>query len=240
MKYATRLAIFALVSEIPFDLAFHAKLFYWGSQNVFFTLFIGLLVMIGFQTAQDKLKDKKWLPALAVVGAVALGASVVYFIHKIIGFINAVLSGMGNQTGITMSLAVNIILGVIFSIIALLIWYVMCRKKSLQTGSLRFTDLGILVAGFLLAQVLSTDYAGFGVLTIAVMYGLRKSHFKTMLGGCITLTIMSIGECTAFFDLLLIRRYNGKRGINLKYVFYLFYPVHLFLLYLICYFTKLV
>lgn len=44
-KYCLRLAIFALVSEIPFDLAFHQTPFYQASQNVFFTLLIGLLVI---------------------------------------------------------------------------------------------------------------------------------------------------------------------------------------------------
>jgi hypothetical protein len=96
------------------------------------------------------------------------------------------------------------------------------------------------MAGMYLADILMTDYSGFGVLTIAVIYGLRKSHFKAMLGGCVTLTLMSIGEFTCFIDLLLISHYNGKRGLNLKYIFYAFYPVHLFLLYLVCYFMKLV
>lgn len=46
-KYALRLFLFALISELPFDYAFTNSLFAWRHQNVFFTLLIGLLVMIG-------------------------------------------------------------------------------------------------------------------------------------------------------------------------------------------------
>ena len=44
-KYAVRLGIFALISEIPFDLALHIRVFHWQNQNVFFTLLIGLLAV---------------------------------------------------------------------------------------------------------------------------------------------------------------------------------------------------
>ncbi len=52
-KYMLRLGLFALISEIPFDLAFNRTLFYWQSQNVFFTLLIGVFtIWISEQFAQ--------------------------------------------------------------------------------------------------------------------------------------------------------------------------------------------
>ena len=54
-KYAKRLLIFAFISEIPFDYALGKSLFDWHHQNVYFTLFFGLLVMISLSEI-DKLK----------------------------------------------------------------------------------------------------------------------------------------------------------------------------------------
>lgn len=46
-KYALRLFAFALLSEVPFDMALKKSYFDWKSNNVFFTLLIGLLLIWG-------------------------------------------------------------------------------------------------------------------------------------------------------------------------------------------------
>lgn len=153
-RYAFRLFLFALISEIPFDLALGLTDNYlpeFSYQNVYFTLFLGLLTIWGLN------QTKKW-----------------------------------------------------------------------------YTRLPILLLGLVVASVLRTDYGALGVATIVLMFVFRKkSNVASMLAGCITLTLGQLLEITSFADVYLVSKYNGERGLKLKYVFYFFYPVHLFILYLI-------
>ena len=67
-RYATRLALFALISEIPFNLAISQNWSDLSHQNVFFTLLAGLLAI----WAMDQLKT--WPLRLLLVGGLILGA----------------------------------------------------------------------------------------------------------------------------------------------------------------------
>lgn len=158
-NYAFRLFLFALISEIPFNLAFYHTVFYRDSQNVFFTLLIGLFVIACLDYLEHTLSDK-------------LG---ICLICRVI----AILTGMG------------------------IAWY------------------------------FKTDYSYTGILIIALLYLFRNNRTIAVADACFFLTLASSMEISSFVCLPLIRAYNGERGLSLKYVFYLFYPVHLLILYLI-------
>ena len=159
-KYALNLGIFALVSEIPFDLAFAGKPFYLDYQNVFFTLFLGLLTIWAIDTVS----------------------------HKEI-------------------------------------------KPNLQW----IVKILIAAAGCLTAWLLQTDYDYKGIILILLLYLFHDQKFLCTLVSCMSL-LWEAPACLAFIP---INLYNGKRGISLKYFFYLFYPVHLLLYGLILHFCFL-
>lgn len=52
-KYIFKIFIWAFISEIPFDLAFHQTPFFFGQQNIFFTLLLGIIGMYCFYKFQN-------------------------------------------------------------------------------------------------------------------------------------------------------------------------------------------
>lgn len=81
-KYAQRLFIFAIISELPFDLAFFNKLEF-THQNIFFTLFIGLGAMYVLDNKEGKYNFNK-SAVFFVAGILAIVFSVDYNIIGII------------------------------------------------------------------------------------------------------------------------------------------------------------
>ena len=63
-KYALRLGIFAIISEVPFDLNFTGNLCDFGYQNVFFTLMIGVFTMLAYEWVEQKVEWKLLLNKL--------------------------------------------------------------------------------------------------------------------------------------------------------------------------------
>lgn len=150
-QYALRLGLFALISEIPFDLAAYHRPFYWFHQNVFFTLFIGLFVLIGLK----------------------------YFKNSV------------------------------------------------------FMQLIIFILGLTIARLCYVDYSIFGITMIVLIYFYSIHHNLLILVlGLVFLNLLANGiQVFGAFAVIPIALYNGKRGLSLKYIFYIFYPAHLLIIY---------
>ncbi len=183
LRYALRLALFCIVSEPCFDLAFHQTWLYREKQNVFFTLLIGFLTLWVIETIRSRFSEKK-----------------VFLVLK------------GLISGIVIAMA--------------------C----------------------LLADWLMTDYGYRGILFITVFYLFRNRNWIAMpLFALINvvcgyrMTLLDVYgwqlgkqylgnfqvQDAAILAILPMILYNGQKGRSMKWFFYLFYPVHLFLLYLI-------
>lgn len=87
--------------------------------------------------------------------------------------------------------------------------------------------------------MLRSDYGSTGIGFVLLLYFLRHNHIYQAAAGCCFLGMRWITGL-AFIP---INLYNGKRGFIRgsvgKYLFYFFYPVHMFVIYLIKYFNLL-
>ena len=168
-KYLARLAVFAVVSEVPFDLCFFKTVYYPEYQNVFITLALGVLLMICFGYIE------RWQPRLPLALAT----------------------------------------------------FVKCLLYLVS-----------LMAVCLAAECIKCDYMSYGILTICVVYlcrrGMRTTDKRYMTLVALGLScLLILGELPALLSLIPVALYNGRRGLKFKYLFYVFYPGHLLVLWLI-------
>ena len=158
-NYLLRLLAFGIVSEVPFDLALESGPMDWTYQNVYFTLFLGLLaITLWEKVTEGDMKNCGWG---------------------------------------------RILLGLLFIAVAAV-----------------------------LAWAAKTDYGAWGVLVIVVLFLFRKNALARLAAAEGLLAAASTLELVSIVDFALFQLYNGKRGRQPKYLFYIFYPAHLLLLYL--------
>lgn len=70
LKYIRNLAMFALISEIPFDMAFRHEINFFKDTNIFYTLFLAVSAIQVYELLKDKLKV--YSSALCIIPAVAV------------------------------------------------------------------------------------------------------------------------------------------------------------------------
>ena len=87
-----------------------------------------------------------------------------------------------------------------------------------------------------ISLLLKCDYTIFAVISVFIFYVLRERPYPIpQVGGVAFLAVTRTMGYYAYTGLSLIPLllYNGKRGRGLKWLFYVFYPAHLLLIYLI-------
>lgn len=79
------------------------------------------------------------------------------------------------------------------------------------------------------------DYGWYGVLTIILFYIFNQNKVLTFSSYLATLLSYmtyknSLFAWPSIFSLIPIFMYNGQKGKNIKYLFYIFYPLHMLIL----------
>ncbi len=122
--------------------------------------------------------------------------------------------------------------------IAFLAMWAMERIRALPEQSLtrwqRWILCGVVAAAACgLAWFLKTDYQVYGILAVLIFYLLRRHRWLAAILVQLLLAYASTLEWYAAVGIFLIICYNGKKGHSPKWLFYVFYPAHLMIYYLI-------
>jgi len=108
----------------------------------------------------------------------------------------------------------------------------------------KYENFILIIGVAFIADLISTDYGMFGVLLIYLMH-ICRDDFRKMLTyiGVLYIFVFPLSgllasedsiqyfiQIFALLSFVFIGYYDGREGIKLKFLFYLFYPVHLLIL----------
>lgn len=207
-KYASRMFLFALISEIPFDIALKGNWYHPMKQNVYFTLLIGLLVLIGIDAA-ERLCQKCIHKLQESSGSYAPVKTGFMHILSIAASVLIIWAGMRLAAWIDTDYNFK---GVF--LIAVLYIVRRCEEASPHIK-------------FYAAQANSSSEFH-GTHTSSAIPG-NRSRLLTCFAGAMAVS----WELPAPLGFIPVYLYNGTRGLRMKYFFYWFYPVHLLILHVI-------
>ena len=237
-KYLLRLGVFALISEIPFDLAFDSNwrtgvpgIDFLNFTNVFYTMFFAVACTHIWETLRRQSR------ALQLAAAGFFGVCVAFWVWLL-------YAADGNG------------LPIILTILLYLACFLTACHALGKRGNREPDWLGSLLCilpllpVFFLSEVVDCDYSVFGVVLICLIYLARDRKWQI---GVLTLGIfyeygwelwlkqVVLWEgtfrwapggslCCALLAAALVCLYNGQRGRNIKWAFYAAYPVHIAIL----------
>ena len=105
---------------------------------------------------------------------------------------------------------------------------------------------GAALAGLAFSFSAFTEALTIGPLMVLIFYFFKKEKVKMAIYYVLLSSIFLFGisgkamindpQWLMVFAIIFIFLYNGKKGKDLRYLFYIFYPVHIWLLYIISYF----
>ena len=129
---------------------------------------------------------------------------------------------------------------------ALVCWLMDSALKKRTPSAFVLTG-AVMVAACCLLELVNTDYGGWGMLLVAMFYGVHRAPSGTAgkmtaeVCGLVFFSIAVMGgylsiELWSLTALVPIWLYNGQRGFSnraVQYGFYAFYPIHILILSLI-------
>lgn len=112
-------------------------------------------------------------------------------------------------------------------------------------------SISLILVILLLSILFNLDYGLYGLLVIIFFYVFRESKVKKSIAFTILTVIhyslliytskdisLLLPMSTTLSSLIFINLYNNKKGKSLKYLFYIYYPLHLCILWIITLFIK--